>query len=103
MIVDSHLHVWSDSGGTYADGKEPPSALGGETSSAEALIALMDQNGVDASLIVQPSNYMFDHSYVMGCMAKFPGRFGCMMLLDPCLDPDEACATVRNLAAQGIQ
>ena len=101
-VVDSHLHVWSDSGCPYAEGKAPPAELAGEVSSVESLLAHMESTGTAATLIVQPANYMFDHSYMISCMERFPDKFGGMMLLDPTLSPAEACATVRQLAKKGV-
>ena len=98
-IIDSHLHVWSDSF-PFAPGKEPPESLSGEESSAEKLLEMMDANGIQASLIVQPSNYMFDHKYILSVAERYPDRFKCMMLLDPTQTPDAACDTVRHLVTE---
>ena len=53
--IDAHLHAWS-SMHAYAPGKEPPSALGDEVASAEALLATMQRCGVRGALVVQRSS-----------------------------------------------
>jgi predicted TIM-barrel fold metal-dependent hydrolase len=63
LVVDSHLHVWSSTS-AFAPGKEPPSNLGDAVASAEAFAAACQESGVDRALIVQPINYLFDHTYV---------------------------------------
>ena len=63
LVVDSHLHVWSSTS-KFAPGKEPPSNLGDAVASAEAFAAACQESGVDRALIVQPINYLFDHTYV---------------------------------------
>ena len=63
LVVDSHLHVWSSTS-AFAPGKEPPSNLGDSVASAEAFAAACKESGVDRALIVQPINYLFDHTYV---------------------------------------
>ena len=65
LVVDSHLHVWSSTS-AFAPGKEPPSNLGDAVASAEAFAAACQESGVDRALIVQPINYLFDHTYVGG-------------------------------------
>ena len=63
LVVDSHLHVWSSTS-KFAPGKEPPANLGDAVASAEAFAAACKESGVDRALIVQPINYLFDHTYV---------------------------------------
>ena len=82
MTVDSHLHCWS-SKFPYAEGKAPPATLGDEVASAEALLKMMDAQGVAQALIVQPINYLYDHTYVASVVAKYPTRFRGMLLANP--------------------
>jgi len=99
-VIDSHLHVWS---AAWPSGfaSAPPDSLGDDVSSAEALLAAMDASGVDKSLIVQPSVYAFDHSYVLDCMGKHPDRLAVMLLADPTKEPEEACDFLRTLHGKG--
>ena len=106
-IIDSHLHVWADTneatnqGFPYADGQDPPDSLK-EVASTAALLKQMDANSVDGSLIVQPINHEFDHSYVMKAIEKHPNRFKGMLLHDPSLSPEEAVSRLEDLALKGF-
>ena len=86
MSIDSHLHVWGDGAAPYPYLKGPPPDALVPTGSPEKLLALMDKAGVDGALIVQPINYLFDHSYVKAALIAHPGKFKGMCLLDPSCD-----------------
>jgi L-fuconolactonase len=81
ITVDAHLHVWEMPSETY-----PWSPLRdmrpAEAAPVEVLLATMKRNGVDKAIIVQPSNYGYDHRYVSGCLAGHPDRFAGVALLD---------------------
>jgi len=80
LVLDGHLHVWpSPSQHTYATGKVPPDSLA-DSSDTESLLTLCARAGVHGALIVQPINLLFDHSYVLSAIMKYPGRFvGCAL------------------------
>ena len=104
-VIDSHLHVWantkeSTTGFPYAEGQEPPASLS-EVASTTSLLEKMNANGVDGSLIVQPINHKFDHSYVTKAISDHPGRFKGMMLHDPSQSPQDAVSTLEDLALKG--
>ena len=79
MIIDTHLHVWSDDFDTYpfAEGRE---ARGG--ASVELLNETMAAAGVDRAIIVQPIPYLYDNRYVADCLCRFPDRFAACGLID---------------------
>ena len=63
MIIDTHLHVWSDDFNQY------PFAEGfteREGAPIELLNRTMADAGVDKAVIVQPIYYLYDHLYVAG-------------------------------------
>jgi predicted TIM-barrel fold metal-dependent hydrolase len=101
--VDAHLHIWdsSEDEHRFAAGKEPPASLANNCT-AEALLAQMDAAGIGVSLVVQPINYMFDHSYVATCIRKYPTRLMGMGLLNPALQPSDAVAQLEQLTADGF-
>jgi|TARA_B100001971_G_scaffold207526_1_gene227821 predicted TIM-barrel fold metal-dependent hydrolase len=79
MIIDAHLHVWSD------DFDRFPFAEGVETKGGapvELLNQTMEQAGVDKAVIVQPAYYLYDNRYVAECLRRFPGKFAAIGLLD---------------------
>ncbi len=79
MIIDSHLHVWSDDYQRYpfADGRTDAAP-----GSAELLLETMDAAGVDKAAIVQPIYYLYDNSYVADTLKKYPGKFAAIGILD---------------------
>ncbi len=79
MIVDTHLHVWSADTDKYPmDGGRASS----EDGSIEFLNDTMAEAGVDRAVIVQPIHYLYDNSYVADVLARFPGRFAAIGLVD---------------------
>ena len=57
MIIDTHVHVWSDDFSQY------PLAEG-------------------RAVIVQPIHYLYDIRYVADCVKRFPGKFAAMGLVE---------------------
>jgi predicted TIM-barrel fold metal-dependent hydrolase len=103
-IVDSHVHVWAnaeESSAAYPYLVDPPAHLKDAAATSE-LISHMDRHGVTGTLIVQPINHKFDHSYVERAIRQHPHRFRGMMLHDPSMTASEATARVRELAAKGF-
>ena len=80
MIIDTHLHVWSDDSERYPFAEGRTQVGGG---SVELLNQTMDEVGVDKAVIVQPIYYLFDNRYVADCLRRFPGRFAAIGLVDP--------------------
>ncbi|MCY3668078.1 MAG: amidohydrolase family protein [Gemmatimonadetes bacterium] len=80
MIIDTHLHVWSDDAERYPFAEGRTQVGGG---SVELLNQTMDEVGVDRAVIVQPIYYLFDNRYVADCLCRFPGRFAAIGLVDP--------------------
>lgn len=79
MIIDTHLHVWSDDFSRYpfADGRTDI-----EDGSVELLNKTMAEAGVDKAVIVQPINYLYDNRYAADCLRRFPGKFEAVGLVD---------------------
>ncbi|KAL3937713.1 MAG: hypothetical protein SGBAC_007240, partial [Bacillariaceae sp.] len=104
-IIDSHLHVWASSKESttfpYADGQDPHESLA-EVASKSALLEQMEIAGVRGSLIVQPINHKFDHSYVISAIKDHPGKFKGMLLHDPSLSSEEAVERLEQLALKGF-
>lgn len=76
MIVDTHVHVFSDDAGRYP--WQPtlahvPIPTGAAT--AEDLLAEMDAAQVTHTVLVQPSVYGGDNSYLCDSIARWPDRF----------------------------
>jgi L-fuconolactonase len=79
MIVDSHVHAWSD------DGQYPfePSLKHNMSGSVELLNQTMAESGIDKAVIVQPIHYLYDNQYVRDCLRRFRGKFAGVALVNP--------------------
>jgi predicted TIM-barrel fold metal-dependent hydrolase len=83
QIIDSQVHIWA------ADTPERPWAPNmegrahlAEPLSAERLLAMMDEAGVDAAILVPPSLEGDRNDLALAAAAKFPERFAVMGRLD---------------------
>ncbi|MDA0712134.1 MAG: amidohydrolase family protein [bacterium] len=97
MIIDPHLHVWSDDPEKYPFGPSKPSQPG----SVELLFETMAAAGVDRAVIVQPIHYLFDNRYVADCIRRFPGKLAAQALVDPTA-PDATDQLERLAVEQGF-
>ncbi|MBT4499565.1 MAG: amidohydrolase [Gemmatimonadetes bacterium] len=90
MIVDTHVHVWEISE-KYPVGPTAPgwNSLPDEPGTADELLAEMDVEGVDQTVLVQTSWSTWDNGYIADSVARFPERFIGHGLIDP-QDPDNA-------------
>ena len=78
MIIDSHLHVWSDDPERYPWAGDGPTQDG----SVELLLQTMERHGVDKACLVQSIHYLFDNRYTADCLARYPGRFSGIAVMD---------------------
>lgn len=101
-IADSHCHVLSADLDRY-----PRSPLGGKQSAwagdrpvtAEAMLLLMDDSGIDQAVLVQATTaYGYDNSYVIDSARRSPDRFVAVGTVDP-LGPDAGERLTRLLDA----
>ncbi|CAJ1421495.1 unnamed protein product [Effrenium voratum] len=80
--VDSHLHLWTPEEAFPAD-PPPPAHLNDGRATHENFVKLMDENGVQKAVVVQPINYGQDYSYLLAAMAKHPERLLGVFVADP--------------------
>jgi predicted TIM-barrel fold metal-dependent hydrolase len=86
-MIDSHVHVWSLDEKRYpwhqtlAHIPVPTIAA-----TADSLITEMDRAGVSHAVLVQPSVYGWNNSYLCDCLEKWPSRFVGVCLVDPKAD-----------------
>ncbi len=104
MIIDSHLHVWSDDESLYPYGEVSRPGTGARAS-VELLNEHMAEAGVEKAVIVQPIHYLYDNRYVADCLARFPGRFAAVCLVDPKepAAPDQLEELVRGRGFGGMR
>ena len=117
MIVDTHVHVFTDDRKNYPQirdtaraGAIPSITEIGQTewplTTTENLIAMMDEAGVDKATLVQAYFvYEYDNSYTVDSALKYPNRFASVAVLDP-MDPkapDELSRLVEKQNVAGIR
>lgn len=100
-VVDGSAHIWDTSAPFPFPGGEPPSELG-VLGSYDALMQRLSEAGASRAVIVQPSNYKFDHRYVKEGLAAYPDAFAGCGLLDPTLGPEGVQTQMEQLASVGF-
>jgi len=117
MIVDTHVHVFTDDRKNYPQirdtaraGSIPSITEIGQTewplTTTESLMAMMDEAGVDKATLVQAYFvYEYDNSYTVDSALKFPNRFASVVVLDPMdpKSPDELSRLVEKQDVAGIR
>jgi L-fuconolactonase len=113
VIVDTHVHVFTDDRQKYPQirdtaraGSIPSITEIGQTewpvTTAETLIALMDEAGVDKATLVQAYFvYEYDNTYTIDAALAHPDRFTSVVVLDP-MDPASPDALSRMVEEQGV-
>ncbi len=103
-VIDTHTHVISPDPARY-----PLAPLGGKQSdwsrarptSADMLLAAMDEAGIAKSAVVQASTaYGFDNSYLADCVATHPDRFTGVFCMD--MFASDAPAQFRRWTEAGL-
>jgi predicted TIM-barrel fold metal-dependent hydrolase len=80
-VIDSHVHVWKNDP-RYpwpADLKSPPK----DDALPETLLALMQQNGVERTVIVHVIYYRWDCRYAAACIRAHPDKFMGVSRINP--------------------
>lgn len=117
MIVDTHVHVFTDDRKKYPQIRDTPRAGAiptiteiGQTewplTTTEILMKSMDEAGVDKATLVQAYFvYEYDNSYTVDSALKYPDRFTGIAVLDP-MDakaPDELTRLVKDKRVTGLR
>ncbi|MDT4934359.1 MAG: L-fuconolactonase [Pseudonocardiales bacterium] len=102
--VDAHAHVSARADTEFLRSDTFPKAPS-FTAPVEHFSQLMDSAGVGQAVLIQPSLYGFDHSYLLSCLRQYPSRFAGIALANP-RDPayvDELTELVREAPVRGIR
>ena len=96
-IIDTHAHIIDPARFPLADGPgyKP---LPHETGTSEEYCTVLDAHGVSHALLVQPSGYGYDNSALLDAMARHPGRFKAIAVVDPTTPESE----LAKLAQRGV-
>lgn len=117
MIIDTHVHVFTDDRKKYPQIRDTPRAGSIPTiteigqpewplTTVENLIAQMDQAGVDKAALVQAYFvYEYDNRYTIDAALAHPDRFTSVVVLDPMSkrSPDELSRMVEAQGVTGIR
>jgi L-fuconolactonase len=93
-MIDGHVHVWAIEPERYPwqpTLRHVPVPT--EPATAEDLVEEMGRAGVEHAVLVQPSVYGWDNSYLCDALERYPGRFVGVCLVDP--QSDSAPADLR--------
>ena len=105
-LLDTHAHLIADDWETYRTRPFTPDLPMPErppfTVTAEALLALMDEYGVDHACLVQRGHvYGYDNSYILDSARKHPDRLHAVVILDT-QDPATAGAYRELVGNDGV-
>jgi predicted TIM-barrel fold metal-dependent hydrolase len=100
--IDAHVHVWTDDLARY------PIAAGFRKEqmkparfTPEELLAEARPCGVTRVVLIQMSYYRFDNSYMLDTIARFPGVFRGVAIVDS--NAPDAGARMRALRERGVR
>jgi predicted TIM-barrel fold metal-dependent hydrolase len=101
-FIDAHVHVWTPDTQAYpiAEGFTQ-SDLAPPSFTPEKLFAHAKPNGVDRIVLIQMSFYKTDNHYMLDSMARFPGVFGGVAIIDH--EAPDAVAQMKALKAKGVR
>jgi predicted TIM-barrel fold metal-dependent hydrolase len=109
-LFDTHAHLICDDWERYSPKPLRPDLpiprRTDYTVTAEALIAMMDENDVPTACVVQRGHiYGYDNSYIVDSAKKYPGRLLPVVILDP-QDPETPARfadLVKNHGVRGFR
>jgi predicted TIM-barrel fold metal-dependent hydrolase len=90
-FIDSHIHVWPESGEAAR-----PSRY-----TAEDHFAVARPAGVERTVLIQPGMFRFDNSYMLEAVRAFPGVFSAVAVVDA--DSEKLDDNVARLHGQGAR
>lgn len=100
--IDAHVHVWTPDTATWPlapgysrDQMRPPSFT------PEELFAHARPCGVDRVVLIQMSFYGYDNGYLLDCIARYPGVFSGVAVVD--LEAPDLVDAMLALRAKGVR
>lgn len=104
-FIDAHSHIWTPDTTKYPLG---PGYLKENMKPAsftpEELFGHCRPEGVERVVLIQMSFYAFDNSYMLDSMARFPGKFGGVGVVDwTAARPDEEMAKLGKHGVKGFR
>ena len=101
-FIDAHVHVWTPDTRSYPVAQGFSEAdLAPPSFTPEQLFAHAKPQGVDRIVLIQMSFYKTDNRYMLDSMARFPGVFGGVAIIDH--EAAGAVAEMKALKAKGVR
>jgi predicted TIM-barrel fold metal-dependent hydrolase len=102
-FIDAHVHVWTPDTRRYPISSAPAFKKHRTVASftPEELFAHCRPQGVSRVVLIQMSFYTFDNSYMLDCIARRPGVFRGVAIVDE--TKLDVCATMKALAKRGVR
>ena len=102
-FIDAHVHVWTPDTERYPISSDPvfKKHRTVESFTPEELFAHSRPQGVARVVLIQMSFYQFDNRYMLDCIAKHPGVFRSVAIVDE--TKADVCDTMKTLAKQGVR
>lgn len=100
--IDAHVHVWTPDVKKYPlDSNFTVEGMNPKSFTPEELFAHTKPSGVDRIVLIQMSFYQYDNSYMLDVMAKYPGVFGGVGIVDH--QKTDVAKTMKKLASKGVR
>jgi len=106
MRIDTHVHVWSLDADRYPWHQTLAHVpIPTRPATVEQFLAAMDEAGVEQAVLLQPSTYGWDNSYLVDALRAGRGRFAGVCLVDPRADsaPDDLRRWCRDGGCCGLR
>jgi len=102
--IDAHVHVWTPDLEKYplAPGRKV-SEMQPASFTPEQLMAHAKPAGVSRVVLIQMSFYGFDNRYMLDTMARFPGVFSGVAVIDQQAKPVEEMRRLAKLGVRGFR
>jgi predicted TIM-barrel fold metal-dependent hydrolase len=101
--VDAHVHVWTSDLQRYpiSKGFSVKKDMVPRHFTPEELFAHSKPEGVSRVVLIQMSFYTFDNRYMLDSIARHPGTFRGVAIVDE--TKADVCDTMKSLAKQGVR
>ncbi len=102
-FVDAHVHVWTPDTKRYPISSDPAFAKHRtvESFTPEQFFVHARPQGVRRVVLIQMSFYTTDNRYMLDCIARRPGTFRGVAIVDE--TKADMCATMKSLAKRGVR
>lgn len=102
--IDAHAHVWTPDTKTYPlDTRYSLEAMQPPSFTPEQLMQHASASKVGRVVLIQMSFYGVDNSFMLDTIAKYPGRFSGVAVIDENDRPTETMKTLRPKGVRGFR